>query len=183
MINIRTFASCCTAISLLIGCAGSSTEQQAGDELTPDEQTLAVIERGNRLELPTQYVPPPGDPEAHFTMGFARTLCSGVFVSGLDEGFAAQNIGFFTSPLETRDVVVQRNADYEAKTVTLTTNSGISRTAKYIGDMGCVPLPIGEREPFFEPPVINTSLPDAKNTHTFAFTFYNVVDTFCTREM
>ena len=126
--------------------------------------TEEMIARADRLELDTPYVPPPGDPDAHFTMGFARTLCSGVFVSGLDAGFAAENIGFFTSPKETRKTVVKRDVDYENKTVSLTTESGFTRTAKYIGDLGCVPLPIGETEPYFDPPSIRSSLPDAATT-------------------
>lgn len=130
---------------------------------TPDP-LQALIERGRRLELDTQYVPPPGDPDAHFTMGFARTLCSGVFVSGLDADFAAENIGFFTSPKETRTTVVERNIDFEEKTVSLTTASGITRTARYIGDLGCVPLPIGESDPYYEPPEIASSLPDRETT-------------------
>lgn len=120
--------------------------------------------RADRLELDTAYVPPPGDPDAHFTMGFARTLCSGVFVSGLDADFAAENIGFFTSPKETRKTVVNRNVDYDAKIVSLTTESGITRTARYIGDRGCVPLPIGETDPYYEPPEIQSSLPNAGDT-------------------
>lgn len=120
----------------------------------------ALIERGQRLELDTPYEPPPGDPDNHYTMGFARTLCSGVFVSGLDEEFAARNIGYFTSPPETRTVVVTRDVDRENRTVSLTTNRGVTRTAKYIGDLGCVPLPIGESAPFYEPPVIRSALPD-----------------------
>jgi CubicO group peptidase (beta-lactamase class C family) len=131
---------------------------------TEPDPIQALIERGNRFELDTPYSPPPGDINAHYTMGFARTLCSGVFVSGLDEDFAAQNIGFFTSPLETRSVVVERHVDYEDKTVNLTMNNGVVRTAKYIGDLGCVPLPIGESEPYYEPREIISLLPDAAVT-------------------
>lgn len=131
------------------------------EEVDPKQ---AVIERGKRLELPTPYVPPPGDPDAHFTMGFARTLCSAVFVSGLDEEFAAANVGFFTSPLATREVVVERHVDHAAKTVSLTTADGITRTARYVGDLGCVPLPVGETEPFYTPPQITSALPDAAET-------------------
>jgi len=124
----------------------------------------SIVERGKRLELDTAYVPPPGDPDSHFTMGFARTLCSGVFVSGLDADFAAENIGYFTSPYETRKVVVSRDIDYDARTVSLTTNKGVTRTAKYIGDLGCVPLPIGESAPYYEPPQLKSALPDAAST-------------------
>lgn len=97
-------------------------------------------------------------------MGFARTLCSGVFVTGLDEDFAAENIGYFTSPYETRSVVVNREVDHENKMVHLTMENGVVRTAKFIGDLGCVPLPIGETEPYYEPPEIVSMLPDPAGT-------------------
>ena len=51
--------------------------------------------------------------------------------------------------------------DYDAMTVTVTTDAGIVRVARYIGDLGCVPLPIGESSPYFEPPIIETALADA----------------------
>jgi CubicO group peptidase (beta-lactamase class C family) len=132
--------------------------------LPAHSQEETTIERGNRLELDSEYVPPPGDINAHYTMGFARTLCSGVFVSGLDEDFAATSIGYFTSPPDTRNVVVERHVDYENKTVNLTMNSGVVRSAKYMGDLGCVPLPIGEAEPYYDPTDIISLLPDAADT-------------------
>jgi CubicO group peptidase (beta-lactamase class C family) len=106
-----------------------------------------IVERGKRLELDTEYVPPPGDPNSHFTMGFARTLCSGVFVSGLDP-----------------DLVVKREVDFDNKVVHLTMENGVVRSAKYIGDLGCVPLPIGETDPYYEPPEITSVLPDPATT-------------------
>lgn len=152
----------------LIGCSEPAEESAAPApepaSATEPDPLVALIERGKRLELDTPYVPPPGDPDAHYTMGFARTLCSGVFVSGLDENFAAENIGYFTSPPETRKVVVTRDVDRENRTVSLTTDKGVTRTAKYIGDLGCVPLPIGESEPYFEPPEIQSALPDRATT-------------------
>lgn len=148
------------------GCSGEPPEPAGlpapAEKTTEVDPRLAVIERGKRLELDTDYVPPPGDPDSHYTMGFARTLCSAVFVSGLDADFAASNVGFFTSPLETRDVVVNREVDLENMTVSLTTNKGVTRTAKYIGDLGCVPLPVGETEPFYEPAEIESTLPDRR---------------------
>ena len=156
-------------LAALIGACSQPAEpppavtDSAPPEAAPDP-LQALIERGKQLELDTPYVPPPGDPDTHHTMGFARTLCSGVFVSGLDPDFAAENIGFFTSPRETRSVVVERDVDYENKTVSLTTNKGVTRVARHIGDRGCVPLPIGETDPYYEPPVIQSSLPDAATT-------------------
>jgi len=147
--------------------AARQPETDAADDASapPEPDPMqALIERGRRLELDTPYVPPPGDPDDHYTMGFARTLCSGVFVSGLDADFAAANIGYFTSPPETRSVVVERDVDYKNRTVRLTTDKGVTRVAKYIGDLGCVPLPIGESEPFFEPPVLESALSDREDT-------------------
>jgi len=153
-------------LTVFAACSKSTDEPASiAPEAAADADPLAaLIERGKRLELDTPYVPPPGDPDAHFTMGFARTLCSGIFISGLDPDFAAENIGFFTSPKETRKTVVRRDIDYDNKTVSLTTESGITRVAKYIGDLGCVPLPIGETAPFYDPPEIRSSLPDRETT-------------------
>ena len=123
-----------------------------------------LIERGNSLELDTSYISPPGDINAHYTMGFARTLCSGIFVSGLDEEFAAENIGYFTSPYETRSLVVDREVDYLNKMVHLTMDNGVVRSSKYVGDLGCVPLPIGENVPYYDPPEIQSELPDRGTT-------------------
>ena len=151
---------------LVSSCTRSAEEQSTNESQTarvPDPIQV-VIERGKRLELDTPYKPPPGDPNEHYTMGFARTLCSGVFVTGLDEDFAAENIGYFTSPYETRSVVVKREVDHENKMVHLTMENGVVRTAKYIGDLGCVPLPIGETEPYYEPPEIVSTLPDPAGT-------------------
>lgn len=141
--------------------AGIQGPSAAATESQPAE---SVIERGKRLELDTPYSPPPGDINAHYTMGFARTLCSAVFVSGLDPDFAAESVGYFTSPYETRSVVVKRDVDYDEKMVHLTMENGTVRSARYVGDLGCVPLPIGETEPYYEPVDIVSMLPDAATT-------------------
>src|SRR5882672_3088918 len=62
----------------------------------------ALIARAKSLELDTPYVPPPGDPLEHHTAGFAKIMCSAVFITGLDPDFAAENIGYFTSPYAER---------------------------------------------------------------------------------
>ena len=156
---------------LLAGCTEPPTDTESATEklAEPAEpaipaNTMEMIARADRLELDTLYVAPPGDSDTHHTMGFARTMCSGVFISGLEPDFAAENIGFFTSPRHTRSVVVEREIDFENKTVSLTTNKGVTRVAKHIGDRGCVPLPIGATDPYYEPPVLQSSLPDAAST-------------------
>ena len=49
----------------------------------------ALIARAKSLELNTPYVPPPGDPLEHHTSGYAKSMCSSVFITGLDHDFAA----------------------------------------------------------------------------------------------
>ena len=161
MFSFRIFLLCGTLSFLTLACSPPAAESDLAVEADPLQ---AVIDRGNRLELDTEYVAPPGDPMAHYTMGFARTLCSAVFVTGLDPDFAAENVGYFTSPYETRGAVVKREVDYENKMVHLTMGNGVVRSAKYIGDLGCIPLPIGESNPYFEPSVIRSSLPNPANT-------------------
>ena len=154
------------SIAVLIGCSESAEEAPPAEPPAEAaaEPAETIIERANLLELDTEYIPPPGDPMAHHTMGFARTLCSAVFVTGLDPDFAAESVGYFTSPYETRSVVVKREVDYENKMVHLTMVNGVVRSSKYVGDLGCVPLPIGQSEPYYDPPDIRSSLPDPSNT-------------------
>ncbi len=161
--SVLRFGLLCIFIyGLMTGCS-QPTEKSASPSLKTEaaaEQVETIVERANRLELDTEYVPPPGDPMAHHTMGFARTLCSAVFVTGLDADFAAESVGYFTAPYEHRSVVVKREVDHDNKTVNLTMENGMVRSARYIGDLGCVPLPIGESDPYYDPPEIESSLPD-----------------------
>src|SRR5260370_18424297 len=62
----------------------------------------ALIARAKSFELDTPYVPPPGDPLTHHAAGFAKGMCSAIFMPGLTPDFAAQNVGFFTSPYAQR---------------------------------------------------------------------------------
>ena len=43
----------------------------------------ALIARAKSFELDTPYVPPPGDPLTHHAAGFAKVMCSAVFMTGL----------------------------------------------------------------------------------------------------
>nr|MBC8288884.1 serine hydrolase [Planctomycetota bacterium] len=139
----------------------TSTFSNAQDSL--DDQTRALIARAASLELKTKSVPPPGDPLEHHAAGFAKVLCSAVFVTGLDPDFAAESIGYFTAPYEERAKMKWR-VDRETRTVHVTLPNGVTRTAKFIGDLGCLTLPRGEKSPFFEPPDIESGLPDAATT-------------------
>ena len=66
------------------------------------EAVKALLARAKALELNTPYVPPPGDPLEHHASGYAKIMCSAVFVTGLDPAFAAENVGYFTAPYADR---------------------------------------------------------------------------------
>jgi hypothetical protein len=69
---------------------------------SPRTQLDELIARAKSLELDTPYVPPPGDPLVHHAAGYAKVMCSAVFMTGLPQDFAAENVGFFTAPYEMR---------------------------------------------------------------------------------
>ena len=120
----------------------------------------AMLARAAEAELDTEYEAPPGDALWHHTAGFAKTLCSAVFVTGLDPAFAAENVGFFSSPYEHRAHVTAMEVDRDQRRVHLTLPDGVVRTAKFNGDHGCVALPIEAEDVFFEPVDIPSALPD-----------------------
>lgn len=120
----------------------------------------AMLARDKALELPTPYVPPPGDPLQHHAAGFAQVMCSAVFITGLDPDFAAENVGYFTAPYAQRAKLGKPIVDRVAKTVSVAVPGGVVRTAKYIGDQGCITFPIGSAELAFAPHRITSSLPD-----------------------
>jgi CubicO group peptidase (beta-lactamase class C family) len=119
-----------------------------------------LIARAKSLELDTPYVPPPGDPLDHHTAGFAKIMCSAVFITGLDPEFAGENVGYFTSPYAERAKVGKPVIDRERKEVRITEPNGVVRTARYLGDQGCVTLPIGKNGVSFTPITVKRTLPD-----------------------
>ena len=120
----------------------------------------ALIARAKSFELDTPYVPPPGDPLEHHTAGFAKIMCSAVFITGLDPEFAAENVGYFTSPYAERAKVGKPVIDRANQAVHITLPSGITRTAKYLGSQGCVTLPVGKATVNFKSVAIRSALPD-----------------------
>jgi CubicO group peptidase (beta-lactamase class C family) len=119
-----------------------------------------MVARAKALELDTQYVPPPGDALEHYTAAFAKIVCSSVFISGFSAEFAAENIGYFTSPYAERAKVGKPQVDLASRTVSITIPNGVTRTAKYLGSQGCVSLPLGQSTVDFVPVSVNSSLPD-----------------------
>jgi CubicO group peptidase (beta-lactamase class C family) len=125
-----------------------------------DPTNNALVARAKSFELDTPYVPPPGDPMAHHGAGYAKVMCSAVFITGLALDFATENVGFFTAPYGERAKLGKPLIDREKKEVHVTLPNGVTRTAVYLGTQGCVTLPIGQSTVNFTPMAIKSRLPD-----------------------
>ena len=86
MLKITGFITLATSIALTMGSGWAQTSE-----------IQAINARAKALELDTPYFPPPGEAIEHYASGFAKIMCSAVFVTGLDPAFAAENIGYFTA--------------------------------------------------------------------------------------
>src|SRR5437764_15031478 len=95
-----------------------------------------LIARARSLELSTPYVPPPGDPLELHAAGFAKIICSAVFVTGLAPDFAAQNLGFFTAPYQERAKLEKPFTDRAGRAVPVTLPPRAPATALDQGDEG-----------------------------------------------
>ena len=136
------------AISLLVVAIPACTQQPG------------MLARAKALELSTPYVPPPGDALAHHAAGFAKIMCSAVFITGLPPDFAAENLGFFTAPYDERAKLGKPVIDRAGRAVHVTLPNGVTRTALFLGDQGCVTLPEGKQSLNFTPRRVASRLPD-----------------------
>lgn len=123
-----------------------------------------LLARAAQFDLKTPYKAPPGDALSHHTSGYAKIMCSAVFITGLKPDFAAENVGYFTSPYAERAKVGKPVIDYDKKSVSITLPDGVTRTAIYTGDQGCVTLLEGEKSSHFKPIKVARNLPDAATT-------------------
>jgi CubicO group peptidase (beta-lactamase class C family) len=135
--------------------AGTALSQEA---LSPRD---ALVARAKSFELDTPYIPPPGDPLEHHTAGFAKIMCSAVYMTRLSPEFAAENVGYFTSPYRERAKVGKPVIDRANQAVHITLPNGVTRTAKYLSSQGCVTLPVGKTAVNFRPLAVKSALPDA----------------------
>ena len=91
---------------------------------------------------------------------YAKILCSAVFVSGREEEEARKNSAYFLMAEPDRRKPVTVDVDRQARRVRVTLE-GITRTAAFYGDQGCVIHPVGEEGIHFTPVPVKSSLPDA----------------------
>ncbi len=146
------------AVILIGGAARVAGSQTPSDEASAARE--AMLARAGAAELPTAYVPPPGDPLSHHAAGFAKVMCSAVFITGLDLDFAAENVGYFTAPYEERRRLGRPVVDRAARTVSVALPGGASRTAVSTIGQGCVTYPEGRTELYFKPVAVASTLPD-----------------------
>jgi hypothetical protein len=74
----------------------------------------------------------PGEPLEHSTAGFAKVLCSAVFITGRDPAVAADEDGFFVSSREERRHVVKTVVDREQRAVAEFVENSIYARARHI---------------------------------------------------
>ena len=121
---------------MLTGCRGEApavTEtapQPAAASPAPAQDPAAaarqaLIARAKTFELDTPYVPPPGDPLVHHASGFAKVICSAVFITGLDADFAVENVGHFVAPPAARAELGKPVVDRARKSVKVTVPGGV----------------------------------------------------------
>jgi len=103
---------------------------------------------------------PASTPSSLGLAGYAKVLCSAVFVSGRDPEEAGRNSAYFMMPEGDRGAITGTEIDREKKQVQVTLRKALTRTARFYGDQGCVILPEGSNRVFFEPVAVKSSLPD-----------------------
>jgi CubicO group peptidase (beta-lactamase class C family) len=124
----------------------------------PDERSSPSSE-----SAPAENVPyaPSVTPAKLGIAGYAKVLCSAVFVSGRDLEQARNVSGYFMVPEGDFKDITDISADYDRKSVKVTLRGMQTREARYFGDQGCVIIPEGADGVFFEPTPVVSSLPDA----------------------
>ena len=120
---------------------------------------------------PTSYLDAPPmreakdeDPSDLGLAGYAKILCSAVFVSGHAEEFArahARRVAGDLMHLPKRDLDrLTDEIDYDAKTVRASLGGHLTRKAAFYGDQGSIAHPADHDAIFFDPVPVETSLPD-----------------------
>jgi CubicO group peptidase (beta-lactamase class C family) len=103
---------------------------------------------------------PPGDAVELETAGFAKLLCSVVFITGRSlEAAIEEDAAFVTLP-EARRAAATAEVDRSTRSVSLTLPNGVKRTARQFEDQGCVILPRDRDDVYFTPKRVRSMLPD-----------------------
>jgi CubicO group peptidase (beta-lactamase class C family) len=124
----------------------------------------AAIVALNAIALPAQqpatsYPKPIGTPTENGLAGFAKILCSAVFVSGRAPEEAARNSAYFFMPRAEQDQV-RWTVDRDARVVRASFGE-TTREARLHGDQGCIIENPASPGIHFSPLAVKTMLPDA----------------------
>ena len=134
----RWLCTCVTVLLLLAlagGCATPNRDAYVPAVASPPKEPLnreARVARAKALELPTEYVAPPGDPMIHHAAALTRVVCAGVFISGLDADFVVANAGAIP-PFAVRKDLGKPVVDASKKKVEVATSKGVVRSAQFVG--------------------------------------------------
>jgi CubicO group peptidase (beta-lactamase class C family) len=94
------------------------------------------------------------------TAGFAKLICSVVFITGRSVAEAIEEDGSFVNLPEARQAAQAAQVDRQARSVSLTLPNGVRRTAREFPDQGCIILPRGRDDVYFSPKPVRPALPD-----------------------
>jgi len=115
--------------------------------------------------LPAQQSPgipgPQGTHTENGLAGFAKILCSGVFVSGREPADVAKGSAYFFMPAAEQDKVTY-TVDRTARLARASLGT-ITREARYYGDQGCIIQNPGTPGIHFTPAAVRTTLPAASS--------------------
>ena len=135
------------AVVLAVMVAAGASSLAARQPATPPT-------RSHHPDVPHQ------SPTSLGAASYAKVLCSGVFVSGREEAEIRQNSAYFLMNAPDREKPVTAEVDRQAKQVRVTVG-GMTRTAAFYGDQGCVIHPEKDPRIHFTPMPVRTTLPDA----------------------
>src|SRR5438067_12923200 len=121
--------------------------------------TTCALAAQQPARRPAAFAPEGITPISLGLAGYAKVLCSAVFVSERDPAEAFKDSGYFLFPDEPRKDVPYAG-DLAQKLVRMTHGS-ITRTAKFYGDQGCIIHPEDHDGIYFSPVAVKTRLPDA----------------------
>jgi len=134
---------------------GSACQDSSNYKIENQKDPVTFSEKYQPLESTQK---PVGSHSELGLAGYAKVLCSAVFVSGRQPEEAFQNSGYFFMP-NGDNSGIKYQVDHETKTVTLTLADSLVKSAKYYGAQGCI---IQTSEGLqFEPVEVSSSLPDA----------------------
>src|SRR5688500_13355422 len=120
---------------------------------------LLVTFLASQAAKPAVIPAPQGTHTENGLAGFAKILCSGVFVSGRTPEDVVNGSAYFFMPAAQRDQV-KWSVDQAAK-LARASFGGITREARFHGDQGCIIPSSTAPGIHFTPTPVRTTLPDA----------------------